>query len=93
MAKRCIPCLGATVKEVLIEELGTQIARLPQLLGEIPDCKDALGMDMCTKGKKARGRSQYQEFISTCMKAKNIKGFGNAAPAMKECAGQWKAQK
>ncbi len=43
--------------------------------------------------KAKRPRSAYQNFISECMKAKHIKGFGNAAPAMKECAAQWKSRK
>lgn len=93
MPKRCIPCLGSAIKEVLIEELAGQISHLGLLLEDVPDCDNALGIDLCTKGRKPRGRSQYQEYISVCMKAKNIKGFGNAAPAMKECAAEWKAQK
>ena len=45
----------------------------------------------CEKGeKKKREPSAYNLHISTCMKSKNIKGFGNAAPAMKECAAEWR---
>jgi len=93
MPKRCTPCLGNIVKEVLIEELGDRIPNLALALQEVSDCSDTLGIDLCTTGHKPRKRSQYQEYISTCMKAKHIKGFGNAAPAMKECAAEWKAQR
>ena len=92
MAKRCVPCLGVSVKEILVRELSGQIPNLDLVLADVSDCADGHGIDLCTTGKKGRKRSQYQEFISVCMKSKNIKGFGNAAPAMKECAAQWRSR-
>lgn len=45
----------------------------------------------CDKGeKKKREPSAYNIHISTCMKSKHIKGFGNAVPAMVECAADWR---
>jgi hypothetical protein len=46
---------------------------------------------MCNeKGK--RQPSEYQKFISTCMKSKPIQGkaFGAASEYMKECAAEWR---
>lgn len=43
------------------------------------------------KGK--RELSDYQKFLSKCMKEKKIKKFEEASQAMKECVKGWKAQK
>jgi hypothetical protein len=95
--KRCIPCLGADLKKALMAAVldkGTQM-----LIREMPECDNAQAVDFCwlpkgqAKGK--RGRSEYQEFVSKCMKGKGLKGqpFGAAAPAMKECTIEWRAKK
>jgi hypothetical protein len=39
-----------------------------------------------------RKRGPYQEFLSTCLKGK-VKTFGQAGPALKECARQWREKK
>ena len=51
--------------------------------------------EICTeKAKKKREiRSDYQKFISECMKAKKIKKFEEASKAMKECAASWQKAK
>lgn len=43
--------------------------------------------------EKREIRSDYQNFISECMKAKKIKKFEEASKAMKECAKAWKQAK
>ena len=45
------------------------------------------------KAVKREVRSDYQNFISDCMKAKKIKKFEEASKAMKECAITWKQTK
>jgi hypothetical protein len=51
--------------------------------------------ELC-KGKRQKGKrepSDYQIFLSKCMKKKKIKKFEEASSVMKECAGEWKEQK
>jgi hypothetical protein len=51
--------------------------------------------ELC-KGKRQKGKrelSEYQIFLSKCMREKKIKKFEEASSAMKECVGEWKAQK
>ena len=87
---KCIPCLGEDLKEAL-RQLGDPV--LNDALDKVADCPDSMSLDLC--GKKARAKSQYQIFISQCMKSKPIKGkpFGEAAKYMKECAVAWRKHK
>jgi hypothetical protein len=51
--------------------------------------------ELC-KGKRQKGKrelSEYQIFLSKCMREKKIKKFEEASSAMKECVGEWKEQK
>jgi len=51
--------------------------------------------ELC-KGKRQKGKrelSEYQIFLSKCMREKKIKKFEEASSAMKECVGEWKVQK
>lgn len=84
---RCLPCLGKDVKKAILEE----IPGLKDLLGKVADCEDPEGLELC--GRAGRARSAYTEHISTCMKAKKIKGFGEAPAAMRACAAEWRARK
>lgn len=86
---RCSPCIGREIKEAILHEITAP--NIQELLEHIPDCADSQDIRVCGIGKK--GRSPYQQFISQCMKAKNIKGFGAAAPAMRECAKEWRERK
>lgn len=86
-------CIGKEVRKLILSEF-------PQhegILSEIPTCvgpKDIKVIIEKAKGKGGgRGKSEYNMFISQCMKDKGIKGFGQAAGAMKECAAQWRAKK
>ena len=89
-AKQCIPCLGSEIKEA-IRELGD--VALDKTLEIIPDCPDSLEIELCIKPPRAR--SEYQVFVSECMKSKPIKGkpFGEASKYMKECAVSWRKRK
>ncbi len=83
---KCIPCLSDRTKEVLMSEY-------PHLhLESVPSCRGNKELDMCVGivNKEKKGRSEYQQFVSECMKNKHIKGFGQAPLAMKECAGEWR---
>ena len=84
---RCKPCAGADVKKAILEE----IPGLKELLGKIADCEDPEGLELC--GRTSRARSAYQEFVSSCMKAKKIKGFGESTAAMRSCAAEWRERK
>jgi hypothetical protein len=92
MAKKCTPCLGKAIKE-LLETLDD--AEIDKILKQIPDCPMSTAIELCpvTKGKHAP--SAYQQFISVCMKSKAPDGiaFGDAPKYMKQCAVDWKAQK
>ena len=51
--------------------------------------------ELC-KGKRQKGKrelSEYQIFLSKCMREKKIKKFEEASSAMKECVKEWKADK
>jgi hypothetical protein len=51
--------------------------------------------ELC-KGKRQKGKrelSEYQIFLSKCMREKKIKKFEEASSAMKECVKEWKAEK
>jgi len=54
-----------------------------QLLNELKD----------TLCKASRRRSRYQAFLSTCLKHKGIKKFGEAKEALKACAAEYREQK
>ena len=92
MAKKCTPCLGTDLKE-LLATLGDP--EIDKILDKVPDCPTPTGLQLCgiTKGK--RPRSEYQEFISTCMKERAPNGmtFGEAPQHMKTCAAAWRKHK
>ncbi len=91
MAK-CVPCLGKDIKQVIANEINDR--NVITTLNIIADCDDPMGIELCGKvGKGQRARSEYQQFVSVCMKGKNIKGFGEAPKAMKECASEWRSRK
>ena len=97
MPKSCIPCLAPKVKELLSSAPGSDYPSLRPLLAGVADCPDGKLLNLCPAGaggtRAKRAPSAYNLFIGSCLKAKNIHGFGNAAPAMRECAAAWKRQK
>jgi len=90
MKKKCIPCLGTDVKEA-IRALNDPV--LNESMDKIGDCSDSMVVEFCVKSP--RTKSEYQVFISKCMKSKPIKGkpFGEASKYMKECAVEWRQLK
>jgi len=98
MAKiKCIPCLGKTIKQIILEK----VPDLEETLSGIPDCPDRAGVIFCRPVRSARGQrsgekrapTEYNKFVSTCMKAGNIHGREEAAARMKVCGAEWKAGK
>jgi hypothetical protein len=83
---KCQPCLSDEIKEIIRDN--THDTDINKLLDTVPTCPVGTIMELCLK--KKRTTSAYQQFVSECMKKKNIKGFGNAPIAMKECALEWK---
>ena len=98
MAKiKCIPCLGKTIKQIILEK----VPDLEETLSGIPDCPDRAGVIFCRPVRSARGQrsgekrapTEYNKFVSTCMKAGNIHGREEAAARMKVCGAELKAGK
>lgn len=95
----CKPCMGTQLKRHLLAVIDSE--EIAKKVITIPECEDPQGIEICeckatrtrSKDGVTRVRTAYQEHISQCMKSKNIKGFGQAPAAMKECAAQWRAQK
>lgn len=88
MPKTCTPCLNPEVKKFLRTNFGSP--ELDRALGQIGDCDGTVGIDLCD-GRKVKKRSEYQSFISTCLKSKNLTGF--SPEAMKSCAVEWRGRK
>lgn len=91
---QCIPCLAPEAKKLLLDAFsGNQ--ELSGALRNLPNCTEGVIFDPCAqKGAQGhRGRSLYQDFVSKCLKSKDLKGFGKAPQAIKECAASWQKQK
>lgn len=88
-----ISCLSPRLKQVLTEELSREgaVEELLRELEDLPECPR--GVPTAFGARKSRGRSEYQQFISECMRSKNIRQFGQAAQAMRECAAEWRKRK
>ena len=90
----CIPCLHPDVKDILRAALDEDVH---EMVDGFADCPVGTLIDSCyierSQEKAKKPRTEYQEFVSVCMKGKNIKGFGEAPKAMKECAADWRRQK
>lgn len=88
---RCTPCLSGSLKKVLLENIKDEAAE--EQIKTIPDCPTGILLDFCLHGGGKRRLSEYQLFISQCMKSKNIHKFSEAPQAMKGCAEEWRRQK
>jgi len=92
-----IICVGPQIRDILRQHVGGPADAA--VIDRIPECPvpNEIRLGISRRGRREKGEkrppSAYQSFISTCMKSKHINGFGNAAPAMKECATAWKKQK
>ena len=94
--KGCIPCLSEEVKDAIRQ--GTSDDAILQLLNGIATCGGGVHFRFCEGGAgrrqgSRRGRSEYQSFVSECMKGKGVKSFGEAPQAMKECAAAWRSKR
>ena len=91
---KCRPCLGTEAKELLVREF----PHLAKKINAIPNCPEPQEIALCPcRGRQPgakRQQSEYNKFISNCMKSKPIRGkkFGAAAPYMAECAELWRKQ-
>ncbi len=86
MPKNC-GCLDPDLKKAVLQELTGQPA-----LAEAIKASPNGGPGGVGKGGK-RAPSAYNIFSGECMREKGVKGFGQAAPAMKACAADWRAKK
>ena len=92
MPKTCVKTTVAELRDSICATAckdGTREAldKLEQLIGTMP-------ITVCSetgRGKRggSRGRSRYNEFISSCMKSKS----GPVTGRMKECAAEWRNKK
>ena len=90
MPKKCTPCIGASLKQVVLENN----PELASVLTSIPDCKLPLDIKFCGVGKAKRPRTEYQQYVSDCLKRHDgVKSFGEAPAKMKECAREWRERK
>lgn len=94
-----IVCIGTNVRTAILGQIKSR--DLSAQIQAIPECTlpDAMELTEVKRTRREGGErvkrapSAYNIFIGTCMKGKHIKGFGNAAPAMRECAATWKSRK
>lgn len=93
MFKRCTPCISQEIKDLI----GRSHPTVRLILAKMPTCVAPKKIQLCIRGgKKEKGsgrKSAYTEFVGNCMRGKHIKGFGQAAAAMKSCAAEWRASK
>jgi hypothetical protein len=86
-------------KSVEADELNMDSFDAACIALEIPEEKCQIlreAVEELCKGKRQKGKrelSEYQIFLSKCMREKKIKKFEEASSAMKECVGEWKEQK
>lgn len=99
MAKRAvITCLSPAMAKVLRTELEGDDELLNGMKG-IPSCPPGSPIMFGRAGRGGggggakRAPSEYNTFIGECVRAKNVKGFAEAAPAMKACSLEWKQRK
>ena len=99
MPDRCIICIGTNVKAAILDQINSRA--LSAQIQAIPECTlpDAIELTEVRRARRERREggkrapSAYNMYISSCLRGKHIKGFGNAAPAMRECAKEWKNRK
>ncbi len=87
----CIPCISKDIKQTIRDGFPGNDA-IDALLDKVKACDAPATIQVCGKGQK-KPRSAYQEWVSKCMLAKHVTGFAQAAPAIKDCAAQWKREK
>lgn len=99
-----ISCLSNKLKSEIVNEFrqsGASDEKVEDFVNNLPDCGEGapveIGEFKPKKGggvKTKRAPSAYNQFISKCMKAADIKGTGKkASSVMKQCALEWKRSK
>ncbi len=86
---KCVPCLSPEVKTAI--RSGVKDPAVLESVEKLADCPRGVGIQLCGKGTRAK--SPYQNFLSDCLKGKGIHSFGQAGPALKACAVEWKRRK
>jgi hypothetical protein len=94
-----IICIGTDVKTAILDRVNSR--EISAQIQSIPECKlpDAIELSEVKRTRRGgaervkRAPSAYNLFIGSCLKNKHIKGFRNAAPALRECAVEWKQKK
>ena len=90
---KCVPCLHPKLKELIAREF--QGEDLSWLKG-VADCRQGVVVELCGgrgRGTGKRAPSAYNVHISECMKRVGVKGFGQAAGVMKQCAAEWRSRR
>ena len=106
---KAIVCMGEEIKATLLailadypDQNGAQYAAIIEAMPicdsgapiEAADISGGTGAGQAEgKERPAKNRTAYQQFVSDCMKGKNISSFCDSASALKECAAEWKATK
>jgi hypothetical protein len=84
----CVPCISAELKKA-IRKVANPITVAE--LDKIDDCPDDVEIQFC--GRKPRKQSEYQKFMSVCMKGGGDKSRAGAGKSLRECAETWRKQK
>lgn len=83
-------CIGSDIKAAILKAFPP----LRQLLAKVAECEKPQELEWCAcGGKLKRAPSVYNLFIRDCLKTKGIHSFAETAPAMRDCARQWKQAK
>lgn len=96
-----IACMSTKLKDAAVKELQSLPREtsdiLQKELKKIPECGDGLPIGFAKRGKNGkkgnREPTEYQKYISVCMKGKNIHSFDDAPDAMRSCASEWRRMK
>ncbi len=90
---KCVPCISADLKNLALR-LVKDNSKEAEMIAALKTCAKGETINLCS-AKQKRQPSQYQMFISECMKSKPLKGkpFGEASKYMKECSVAWNAKK
>ena len=91
---KCQTCISKDVKDLLSE----RFPRLRAKIEKIPECAQSGDINLCAAPADGRKRSKrepsdYNRFISNCMKDQNIHGRAEAPEAMRSCASAWQRSK
>ena len=86
MPKRCVPCFSDEVKQIL-----RQLNRpdINTIISGLATCTSEPSIQLCSKGKGGRGKSEYNVFIGKCIKEPG-KSSIPITERMRGCASEWR---